>query len=102
VSRIAGPGHHRRSRQAPPEAPVPLSKILAEPANCDLTVDELSEFITRVRKEAAAAGVNPGGLRPSAAVRFSGAVKGIWVKIPARDGGQPWPLEGSAGGVPGS
>jgi len=58
--------------------------VLAEPVSGDLTIDELRTFLDNVETAAATAGVHAGGLRPSVAVRFSGAVKGIWVRIPAR------------------
>jgi hypothetical protein len=83
VNWLLGTGHHRRYRKPPGPEPGEVS-ILSEPASGDLTIDELREFLDNVDRAAAAAGVHPGGLRPSVAVRFSGAVKGIWVRIPAR------------------
>lgn len=76
-------GHHRRTR--PGTAPLRPSgcTVLAIPQTCDLTIDELREFLADADRAAAAAGIDPGHLRLSAAVRLTGAIKGIWVKIPA-------------------
>jgi hypothetical protein len=57
---------------------------VVEPDGSDLTVDELREFLAGVDEAADKAGINPGGLRPWAAVRLSGAIKGISVTVPAR------------------
>lgn len=87
MSRLAGgTGHHRQHRRDPfrPRTPPPEPvRILAEAASGDLTVDELRAFLDEV-EEAAGAGL-AGHLRPQAAVRLSGAVKGIWVRIPVRE-----------------
>jgi hypothetical protein len=77
-----GRGHRRPCRHPPrPDGGV---SVLAEPAACDLTVDELRTFLADIDRAAVRAGTDPGHLRLSAAVRLSGAVKGIWVRVPAR------------------
>ncbi len=79
-----GRGHHRTCKHPiRPVSPGGIS-VLAEPAACDMTVDELRAFLADIDQEAVRAGINPGDLRLSAAIRLSGAVKGLWVRIPAR------------------
>lgn len=83
MRRLAGTGHHRQHRTPRPVPPEP-ARILAEAASGDLTIDELREFLDDVDETAAAAGTDPGRLRPFVAVRMSGAAKAIWVRMPAR------------------
>jgi len=87
-------GQHRRRGQPAPERETWKTSVLAEPGAASMTVDELHEFLSRVSEAAAAAGIRPGGLRLYAAVRMSGTVKGIWVKLPA-------PGDGAVGGPDG-
>ena len=78
---LLGTGHHRKNHRRRP-APVPHQDarlVLAEPAAEDMTIDELRRFLDEAE---ARAGADAGRLRPRVAVRFSGAVKGIWVKLP--------------------
>lgn len=74
-------GHHRRGQDAPGEI-----TVLAEPADTDMTLDELRAFLASADRAARLAGMTPGSLRPRVAVRKSGALKGIWVQVP---GGVP-------------
>lgn len=83
MTRMRSRGHHRRTRQSRTRAAE--TSVLAEPASCDMTVDELRAFLDRVGQAAADAGIRPGGLRLYTAVRLNGTMKGIWVRIPGRD-----------------
>lgn len=85
MTRMRSRGHHRRTRHDPAPAAPAETSVLAEPASCDMTVDELRAFLDRVGQAAADAGVRPGGLRLYTAVRLNGTMKGIWVRIPGRD-----------------
>lgn len=82
-----GRGHHRRHRDHPAPPRIPERHLLTEPAaGGGLTVDELRGFLADVDEAAEYGGFDPGGLRPWAAVRLSGAIKGIGLKLP-RGGG---------------
>jgi len=70
-------GKHARSSRGP-------VRVLAEPDAGDLTVAALHEFLADVAEVAEQNGVDPGGLRPWAAVRRSGTVKAIGVTVPGR------------------
>ena len=69
-------GRHARLSRGP-------VRVLAPEAG-DLTIAALHEFLADVAEVAAQNGVDPGGLRPWAAVRKSGTVKGIGVTVPGR------------------
>lgn len=78
--RLAGNGHHRRNHDAGPVTFANPDWVHAEPAFGDLTIDELRRFCDEA-EEATGPGLS-GHLRPRVAVRFSGAVRSIRVKIP--------------------
>lgn len=79
---LTGTGAHRKNHREQ-DAPVVLAdenRVHAEPAFGDMTIDEIRGFCDEAEK-ATGPGL-AGHLRPRVAVRASGAVKGIWVKIP--------------------
>lgn len=70
-------GQHRRRGHPDPPGEI---RVLTEPDGCVMTVDDLRRFLADVDRAAARTGTNPGHLRLGAAVRFSGAVKGVWIR----------------------
>jgi hypothetical protein len=85
AAREPGSASHRRERRrARPEPAVTAvagEQLLAEPAGSDMTIAELRHFIAASELAAIRAGVDPGPLRPRVAVRHTGAIKGIWIRV---------------------
>ncbi len=78
---LTGTGHHRKNHRgdtAPDPEPV-ADRVHAEPVSGDMTIEELRWFVEDAYEKG---GLGAGRLRPRVAVRFSGAVKGIWVTLP--------------------
>jgi hypothetical protein len=77
-------GQHRKDRlpDPAPELPPDRDRVLAIPAGSAMTIAELRDFIADVELAAIRAGTGAGPLRPSVAVRHTGAIKGIWVRLP--------------------
>lgn len=79
-------GDHRRHRgdcDRPDPLPGPYDyDVLA--VRGEATIASLRDFIASVETAAARAGTDAGQLRVRVAVRHTGAVKNVWVRIPRR------------------
>jgi hypothetical protein len=84
-------GNHRRDRGRLEPVPGPYDYDVLR-ASGEATVASLRDFIADVELAAARAGTDAGQLQVRVAVRHTGAIKDVWVRIPrrqARNGQDP-------------